>query len=500
MPRRYTLVTLSLACTVAFLIGLIIAGSMTPTPAGSAPRRPVLASSTTPTAVAMPSGSVNFADVAEQINPAVVNVDSSSRGEEERSRYRRPSRRSPHGLDQFDDPLPQRGSGSGFIIDSAGLILTNNHVIEDAERISVKLSDGRTVRAEVVGADPATDIALIRVNAGRLPAAPLGDSDGLRVGEWVCAIGNPLAYEHTVTVGVVSYIGRKLFDQSLDHYIQTDAAINFGNSGGPLINARGEVIGINSAISSRASNIGFAIPINQARLILPQLKTAGRVSRGYIGVTLKDLDPDLRQSLKLGPSSGALVLEVASGSPADRAGLRPYDLIVSVDEESVSSNDRLIREISARQPGAVTRLRVLRDGREQLLHVKLAERPSSEDHDEDEDARRLPPGPTPSRSVPGTAPLGLTVEPIGGEAARRLRIPDEINGVLVTGVEPLSPADESLFERGMVVMEINRQRVTSVRDFERAVRSFAPGDVVAFYLYLPRSGQRALKTIRTEPQ
>src|SRR5213079_1587297 len=206
-------------------------------------------------------------------------------------------------------------------IDADGSILTNNHVVDRAERITVKLSDGRTLRAHVVGSDPDTDIALIKVDGQTgLPVAPLGDSSALRMGEWVVAIGDPLGYEHSVTVGVVSYIGRKLFDASLDNYIQTDAAINFGNSGGPLINSRGEVIGINAAISSRASNIGFAVPINGATLILPQLRARGRVSRGYIGVSLRDVDADLQQSLKLPVSRGALVQDVSDGSPGDRAG------------------------------------------------------------------------------------------------------------------------------------------------------------------------------------
>ena len=239
---------------------------------------------------------------------------------------------------------PRRGAGSGFIIDADGSILTNYHVIEGAERIIVKLSDGRSLRARVIGADPDTDIALIKVDGQQgLPVAPIGDSSTLRMGEWVCAIGNPLGYEHTVTVGVVSYLGRKLFDASLDNYIQTDAAINFGNSGGPLINSRGEVIGINAAISSRASNIGFAVPINGASAILPQLREKGRVSRGYIGVSLRDVDADLQRSLGLPVSRGALVQDVTAGSPADRAGVRPYDIILSFDDQAVANDDELIR-------------------------------------------------------------------------------------------------------------------------------------------------------------
>ena len=198
-----------------------------------------------------------------------------------------------------------------------------------------------------------------------LPVAPLGDSSALRMGEWVCAIGNPLGYEHTVTVGVVSFLGRKLFDASLDNYIQTDAAINFGNSGGPLINARGEVIGINAAISSRASSIGFAVPINGATAMLPQLRARGRVSRGYIGVGLRDVDADLQRSLKLTVGRGALVQDVNEGSPGERAGLRPYDTIVALDDRPMANDDQLIHEIASRTPGSAVRLRLIRDGREE---------------------------------------------------------------------------------------------------------------------------------------
>src|SRR5688572_20095082 len=291
MTRRLLVVTVFLTGTVAFLVGLIVAGTMMPAPANSAPEPRVRTNRAANASTAAPAVA-SFADVAERLNPAVVNIDATMRGEN-RSR-RRFGATAPEPSDPPDRPLerdrdvPRRGAGTGFLIDADGHILTNHHVIADADRIVVRLTDGRSLRATRIGSDPDTDIALIKVESSRpLPHAPLGNSDALRVGEWVLAIGNPLAYEHTVTVGVVSFIGRKLFDTSLDRYIQTDAAINFGNSGGPLINARGEVIGINAAISSRASNIGFAVPINQASAILPQLREKGRVSRGYIGVALR---------------------------------------------------------------------------------------------------------------------------------------------------------------------------------------------------------------------
>jgi serine protease Do len=359
----------------------------------------------------------------------------------------------------------------------------------------VKLSDGRSLRARVVGADPDTDIALIKVDVSApLPVAPLGDSDTLRVGEWVCAIGNPLAYEHSVTVGVVSYIGRKLFDSSLDHYIQTDAAINFGNSGGPLINSRGEVIGINAAISSRASSIGFAIPVNQATSILPQLKQHGRVSRGFIGVTLKDVDPDLQQSLRLSSGHGALVQDVTAGSPGHRAGLRTYDLIVGVDGARVGGNDDLIRRVSTLTPGTAVRLEVIRDGRPLSVMVKLAERPPRDDGDEEERPADVP---QPSRNVAAT-PLGMAVREMDREFRRRHDLPGDVRGVIVSRVEPMSPAFDAEIERGHVLLEVNRAPVTSVDEYARLTRSMRPGDVLTVYLYMPEREQRILRTVRVD--
>ena len=504
--------TLGLTASVAFLIGLIIAGagvpnvaaalgwpSMTRNPAGSASRAaPPQASTARVSTDARTAPVVNFADVVERINPAVVNVDAMLA--ETATTRRRPAP-TPRDRGPFDDLLqfgPQndqlrRGAGSGFIIDADGDILTNNHVVERAGRITVKLSNGTNLRARVVGTDPDTDIALIKVDsAGALPVAPLGDSDALRVGEWVCAIGNPLAYEHTVTVGVVSYIGRKLFDKSLDHYIQTDAAINFGNSGGPLINSRGEVVGINAAISQRASNIGFAIPINQASAILPQLKKTGRVSRGYMGVALTNVTPDLQRSLRLTSPHGALVQDVNEGSPGRRAGLRPYDLIVSVDGRLVQNDDELIREIAQRTPGSLTRLNVMRDGRPRRMQVRLVERPGREpDLVPANGAGQL--RAAAQRSDPPTS-IGLTVRELDR------RVPRGTPGVMVAQVEPLGPAAEAGIERGQILMEINRQSIGSVADFRRVTRELKPGDVLVVYLYVPELDQRALRTIRIDGQ
>lgn len=503
MSRRFTLVSMSLVAVVAFLIGAIVAGGLgrPRVTAGETPERPQKSTISAPrrlTTAAPVSPLASFADIVDRVNPAVVGIDATTRGDLGGGRRRRRA----DGADPFDlDPgprrereSPRRGAGSGFIIDPDGSILTNHHVIEGAERIMVKLSDGRTLRARVVGADPDTDIALIKVDGARnLPVAPLGDSSALRMGEWVCAIGNPLGYEHSVTVGVVSFLGRKLFDASLDNYIQTDAAINFGNSGGPLLNARGEVIGINSAISSRASSIGFAVPINGAVAILPQLRDAGRVSRGYIGVALRDLDADLVKSLDLSVAEGAVVQDVTSGSPAERAGLRPYDVILSFEGQTIANDDELIREIASRTPGTPVVIRVLRDGHQVPVTVKLAERPPRVPTADEPPAA----APTPGRR--DTDPLlGLSVRDIDPSTAQRLDLPKPPRGVLIMRVEPLSSAFDAGLERGSVLLEVNRQRVDSAAAFRRVAREVHPGDVVALFLYAPEADQRQLKTIRVE--
>ena len=505
MSRRFTLVTVTLTAVIAFLVGAILAGGVARSAVSAGPAKAAEGRPATIRAASVPAAAslVNFADVVERLNPAVVNIDTTARGG---GRRRRGGARPAEPGDPFDSSpdsgsprerdAPRRGAGSGFIIDADGSILTNHHVVDRAERITVKLSDGRTLRARLIGSDPDTDIALIKVDGQRgLPVAPLGDSSALRMGEWVCAIGNPLGYEHTVTVGVVSFLGRKLFDMSLDNYIQTDAAINFGNSGGPLINARGEVIGINAAISSRASSIGFAVPINGASVVLPQLRARGRVSRGYMGVGLRDVDADLEQSLKLPVDHGALVQDVTAGSPADRAGVRPYDVIMSLDDRRIANDDQLIREIAARAPGSAARLRLLRDGHDETLVVKLSERPARERSDKADS----PVGP-PERSKvdPDALLLGLTVRDIDRAAADRLELPRQMHGVLITRVEAMSSSYDGGIERGTVLLEINRQGVTSVADYRRIAKAARAGEILTLYVYVPDLDQRQLKTIRVE--
>jgi serine protease Do len=509
MTRRFAYFTVGLTACVSFLVGMVVTGSLTPSPATSAPAvaDPRLARDDRPVMPGI-AGVVNFADVAERLNPAVVNIDATSR---RRPRANTPSSgRAPSRPDLFEDPFdnrrqqrdaPRHGAGTGFLVDSDGHILTNHHVIEGADRITVKLTDGRSLRAQVIGSDPDTDIALIKVAAEKkFTHAVLGDSNDLRVGEWVCAIGNPLAYEHTVTVGVVSFIGRKLFDMSLDNYIQTDAAINFGNSGGPLINTRGEVVGINSAVSRQASSIGFAIPINQAKLILPQLKERGYVQRGYIGVALRDVDPDLQGPLGLTRTTGALVQDVTAGSPAERAGLKPYDLITAVDGMEVGTNDSLIREISSRAPGSSAKLEVVRDGRERQVLVKLAERaPTARPTMTRRESDRPVPGSSRSEMV-GPADLGLTVVEIDEKNAYRFDVPPGMTGLLVQRVEPMSAAQDAGIERGQIILEVNRRHVNSVAGLRRVLEQARPGDALAVFVYIPEIEQTNIRTVRMDPR
>lgn len=505
MPRGFVIALVSLTAAVAFIVGLTVARSAAPVPVeASVPpvfepfkTEHLLPAAAPVTIEPVGPGLASFADVADRLNPAVVNIKATSRGGD-RS-LRRSVLPSPEGRDLFERSFerernePRRGTGTGFVIDAAGFILTNHHVIDGADRITVRLVDGRSLAARIVGSDPDTDVALIKVDPPPgLVAAPLGDSDSLRVGEWVCAIGNPLAYEHTVTVGVVSFVGRKLYESSLDRYIQTDAAINLGNSGGPLINTRGEVIGINAAISSRANDIGFAVPINQARDILPQLKASGRVARGYIGVALRDIDPDIQVSLRLGTGRGVLVEDVTAGSPAWRSGIRAYDVIVGLDRRAVTGSDEILHDIASRLPGSVATFDVDRDGRSLSLALKLAERPARGRRrfgvrDEQGDgSRRVSPG------------VGMVVREMDQAFSLQYRLADHVRGVVVAGVDPVSPAFEADIERDQVVLEVNRQSTHTLEDYLRLTDGVRPGDVLAIYLYDPQRRQHQLRTVRIE--
>ena len=408
-----------------------------------------------------------FAEVVARVNPAVVHVDVIDE-----------TRRDPHeGIE--DAPaldLPNRGEGSGFIVDPEGYILTNHHLVPGPGRIRVRLADKRELKASLVGSDASTDLALLKVEARGLPTVPLGDSDRLRVGDWVCAIGNPLEFDHTVTVGVVSSKGRKIFNASFDSYIQTDAAINFGNSGGPLVNVLGEAVGINAAVSSEAQGIGFAVPINLARSVLGELRRHGRVQRGYLGVELHELDPDLARMIGLGEAKGALVLDVVKGEPGETAGLRRWDVITSVSSENIDDGDDLVRTISSVRPGTEVQLGVVRDGRPLALAARLGER--GEEQPEPDPVQPV------RRREKGDA-LGLSVANLGARSRAEMAVPSDRVGAEVRDVLGADPGTDAI-ERGDLIIEVNRKATPDAAEYRRIIDSLRPGESAWLLIYRPR--------------
>jgi serine protease Do len=486
---------IGLSVIVSFLLGLVAAGTRAlPAPGAAAlrPRAEPLPMTLTPRladAAPGPVGpGVDFVTVAARVNGAVVNVDAASRGDERPRLSRR--------FSADDVSGPHEGAGSGFIIDRAGYVLTNDHVIADADRVTVTLADGRTFRADVIGTDPAIDVALLQIHSrDPLPVAPLGNSEALRVGEWVCAIGNPLGvYVHSVTVGVVSYLGRKLFDQSLATYIQTDAAISFGNSGGPLVNTRGEVVGITTAMSAQALNVGFAIPITQVTGVLDQLREHGTVARGDLGVGLTTETPALRRALRLGPEHGALVQDLGGAGSAGRAGLRPYDLVTAIDGQAVQTDEELTRDVAARAPGTLATLDVWRDGGVVQLTVKLSVRDVSDGR-----GGRARPGDV-RPAMQEESPLGLKVRDLDAETASHLHLPDSVEGVLVVDVDAAGPAHVAQVAPGSVLLEINRRQVRSAAEYRAMVAALKTGDPVALLIFDRVTARCSIRTVLTDTE
>jgi serine protease Do len=351
----------------------------------------------------------------------------------------------------------QPGQGSGFIIDKTGYIVTNNHVVEGADTIKVILKDDSEYDAQIVGRDPVTDIALIKVEAkGNLPTVPMGSSDKLKVGEWVAAIGSPFGLEHTVTAGIVSAKGRVIGSGPYDDFIQTDASINPGNSGGPLINMSGEIVGINTMIIAGGSGIGFAIPIDQAKDIIVQLKTGGEVTRGWLGVTIQDLKGDLAEYYGVQDKSGVLVASIIPGDPADQAGIQPNDIITEVEGKKVTTSRDLTNLAAKLGVGDTAKITVLRDGRPKVLKVKVGKRPltmaAASDHQRQEKEGEY----------------GFQVTELTPQVAQRYKI-KETTGVIVVAVEPNSKAQAAGIQQGDLIIEINRKNVASVQDFKNLI-------------------------------
>jgi Do/DeqQ family serine protease len=347
--------------------------------------------------------------------------------------------------------------------------LTNNHVIENAQDIIVRLSDQRKFTARLVGRDPKTDLAVLKVDApGPLPVAELGDSSQLRVGQWAIAIGNPFGLDRTVTVGIVSATARtRVGVTQYDNFIQTDASINPGNSGGPLLNIDGKVIGINTAIVAAGQGIGFAIPINQARDVMQQLITRGRVVRGWLGIVIQDLTDQLAGSFGVKEGGGVLVAEVMKGSPADTAGLKAGDIVVELGGSAIKEVPDLQRRVASVKPGQTMKLTVIRERKPMSFSVKMGEMPSDE--------------PVVAEG-PATDEWGLSVESLTGDAALRLDLPVH-RGLLVTDVQPGSPAEKAGLRRGDVILEFARRPADDPADLSKALGALKPGESLLIYVH-----------------
>jgi serine protease Do len=422
---------------------------------------------------ARPGGAITldtFREIARRQTLGVVNVNTSK--VVNRQHLRDPFREF-FGEDQSDRLGPERGVperqtqrslGSGFVIDKDGYILTNRHVVEGADQISVSFPNRKSYEAKLVGRDARTDVALLKIEPKEpLTVIEMADSDQVEVGEWVMAIGNPFGLGNSVTVGVVSFKGRDLFlgvrGTSVE-MIQTDAAINPGNSGGPLLNTRGQVIGINTLIvtdggARQSAGVGFSVPINVAKDILPQLREKGKVVRGWLGVQIQPVSEDLAKTYGLKEARGAAVSQVTTASPAEKAGLKPEDVIVTADGRTIQDNGDLSRYISSQPPGKTVKLEVLRDGQQKAISVVLGTFP---DEASEEDAASAQKG-----------KLGMTLRDLTGALAERLELPRSTRGALVWEVEAGEPAEEAGLQRGDVIMSVNGAAVTSVEDFEREI-------------------------------
>ena len=417
----------------------------------------------------------NFSVLAKDVSPAVVHIrvekTVKGSGAELRQFDNQPFRGDDRFKDFFDHFFGERGPheykqnglGTGFIIDAEGYIVTNNHVVKDADKIKVVLKDKREFDAEVVGRDPQTDLALIKIDGvNDLTAVRLGSSNKLQVGEWVAAIGSPFGLEQTVTAGIVSAKGRVIGSGPYDDFIQTDASINPGNSGGPLINMTGEVVGINTAIIASGQGIGFAIPIDLATGIIQQLKASGEVTRGWLGITIQDLKEDLAEYYGVDGEKGVLVASVIPGDPADQAGIKPHDIIIDVNGEKVTTSRELTAKSATLTVGDNATVTVLRDGKEKTLSVKVGKRPLTL-----ADAGTSRPE--------KEAEFGLQVADLTPEMARRLNVADDI-GVVVVGVSANSKAEKAGIQKGDLIKEVNRQDVESVSDFKKLMKNHKKAD------------------------
>jgi len=428
--------------------------------------------------VQMPPQGGTFASIADAIKPAVININTVSRatgpqgrtpfeeyfGEEFFRRF----------FGEVPERIPQRSLGSGVIVDPSGIALTNAHVVDKATEIEIVTLDGGKHRAKVIGMDKKTDLAVLRLDDGKgtFKYARLGDSDRMQVGDWVLAVGSPFGLQATVTAGIISAKARQLDQGPFDDFLQTDAAINPGNSGGPLVNMQGEVIGINTAIVAGGSGIGFAIPSNMARKIYTELRDKGRVTRGWLGVSIQPLTPELARSFGSKDAKGVLINEVMADSPAARAGLKPGDILLEFEGRPMEGPGDLQRAVGLFSPDRSAKVKILRDQAEKTVEIKIGQAPDERQAQQQQQR----PGSGKARSM-----LGLEVRPVTPEIARQLNL-RTTDGVIVVRVEDGTPAAEAGVQRGDVVKQLNGQNVKTMADFERLTQGMKEGDPLTVLL------------------
>ena len=486
--------------SVGVLIGLMVAADLgwLTLSKGENPSRGV-------TGVALPllpqvgEGSQALVEVAKLVTPAVVNISTSRvlKGQEGfplTPFFEDPFFRRFFGDEffrQFEVPRERREQslGSGVIIDSNGYIVTNNHVISKADEIKVLLNDRREFKGKIVGTDPKTDLAVIKINAAGLPSIPWGDSSQLQVGELVLAVGNPFGLNQTVTMGIISAVGRaNVGIADYEDFIQTDAAINPGNSGGALVNIRGELIGINTAIFTRSGGymgIGFAVPSSMAKSVMESLKTKGKVVRGWLGVTIQEVNADLAKQFGLEDAKGALVSDVLENSPAEKAGVERGDVIIELDGKPVESASQLKNMVAQLTIGSKVDLTVVRDKKEKRLAVAIAEQP-----------KEIAKAGVEEEAGASKAMAGIEVHDLTPEIARRYGLSRGERGVVVTQVEPDSNADNAGIREGDLILEMNRSPVRNTGDYERIVSGLKKGQSVL--LLVNRQGRTLFITIASE--
>jgi len=468
LKRKTFVAIVVLALITGGGVGVLATGRAAETTRGRTVGAPVIEAPILP--VQMPLTTGSFAKVAEAIKPAVVNINTVFKGGVGSGPGRTPFEEF-FGEEFFkrffgDTPerIPQRSLGSGVIVDPSGIALTNAHVVEKATDIEVVTLDGSKHKAKVIGLDKKTDLAVLKLDDGKatFKYARLGDSERMQVGDWVIAVGSPFGLQSTVTAGIISAKARQIGQGPFDDFLQTDAAINPGNSGGPLVNMQGEVIGINTAIVAGGSGIGFAIPINMAKKIYTELVAKGKVSRGWLGVSIQPLTPELAKSFGAKDTKGVLISDVIPDSPASKSGLKSGDILLEFNGKKMEAPADLQRAVGLSSPTQDAKIKVLRDQGEKTLDIRIGEAP-----EERAEAR--------GNGTRGRPLLGLDVRPVTPEIARQLNLPAP-EGVVVARVEDGSAAAEAGVQRGDVVREINRQRVRTLADFERLTKDSKEGD------------------------